>query len=49
MKLNLITTTYKDNVKKTVNENITFIKDDERENELINLYPEVEYQDSVEL
>lgn len=31
MKLNLITTTYKDNVKKTVNENITFIKDDERE------------------
>lgn len=33
-----------DNVKKTVNENITFIKDDERENELINLYPEVEYQ-----
>ena len=44
MKLNLITTTYKDNVKKTVNENITFIKDDERENELINLYPEVEYQ-----
>ena len=42
MKLNLITTTYKDNVKKTVNENITFIKDDERENELINLYPEVE-------
>ena len=34
MKLNLITTTYKDNVKKTVNENITFIKDDERENEL---------------
>lgn len=39
MKLNLITTTYKDNVKKTVNENITFIKDDERENELINLYP----------
>lgn len=44
MKLNLITTTYKDNAKKTVNENITFIKDDERENELINLYPEVEYQ-----
>lgn len=44
MKLNLITTTYKDNVKKIVNENITFIKDDERENELINLYPEVEYQ-----
>lgn len=44
MKLNLITTTYKDNVKKTVNENITFIKDYERENELINLYPEVEYQ-----
>ena len=44
MKLNLITTTYMDNVKKTVNENITFIKDDERENELINLYPEVEYQ-----
>ena len=44
MKLNLTTTTYKDNVKKTVNENIAFIEDDERENELINLYPEVEYQ-----
>lgn len=44
MKLTYITTTYKDNKKERVEQNIAFLRDDERENELINLYPNVEYQ-----
>jgi len=44
VKLTYITTTYKDNKKERVEQNIAFLRDDERENELINLYPNVEYQ-----
>lgn len=44
MKLKMITTAYKDNQKETTEKEIEFFRDDERENELINLYPHIEYQ-----
>lgn len=44
MKLKYITTTYENNKKETSEENLVFVHDEERENELINLYPHIEYQ-----
>lgn len=44
MNLTYYTTTYENNKKKTVMQEIPFRHDPERENELINLYPEVTYQ-----
>ncbi|NCB90996.1 MAG: glucosylceramidase [Clostridia bacterium] len=44
MNLNYISTTYKDNKKEITEQKIDFVPDDERENELINLYPHVKYQ-----
>lgn len=39
-----IVTTYKNNIKKTSEQKLDFFRDEERENELINLYPQVQYQ-----
>lgn len=44
MNLKFVTSTYKDNVKKVEEKNIPFIHDEERENQLINLYPQMKYQ-----
>ncbi|MFQ9514322.1 MAG: glycoside hydrolase family 30 protein [Eubacterium sp.] len=44
MNLKFTTTTYKNNVKKTEVRDIQFVHDEERENYLINLYPQVKYQ-----
>ncbi|MDD3219350.1 MAG: glycoside hydrolase family 30 beta sandwich domain-containing protein [Lachnospiraceae bacterium] len=44
MKLELFTTTYEENKKKVVKQEISFESDTERENELINLYPHMQYQ-----
>lgn len=44
MKLKYITTTYENNVKKTVERIREFVDDGGRENQLINLYPHVKYQ-----
>lgn len=44
MKLNYITTTYKDNVKKTSEQSIEFLDDNGLENQLINIYPQMKYQ-----
>lgn len=44
MKLKYITTTYKDNVKKTTKQSAEFIDDNGLENQLINIYPQMEYQ-----
>lgn len=44
MELKYIITTYENNQKKTTEQTLTFLHDEERENELINLYPHVEYQ-----
>lgn len=44
MQLRYITTTYEDNKKAITEENIEFCPDKGRENELINLYPQVTYQ-----
>lgn len=44
MKLEIITTTYENNKKETSQESIEFVHDTEQENEVINLYPHVQYQ-----
>ena len=44
MQLRFITTTYENNIKERVEQCIPFEQDTERENELINLYPQVKYQ-----
>lgn len=44
MRLKYITTTYENNVKSTVEGETSFIDDEGRENELINLYPQMKYQ-----
>ena len=44
MKLNYITTTYKDNVKKTSKQSSEFLDDNGLENQLINIYPQMKYQ-----
>ena len=44
MQLRYVTTTYENNVKERVEKNVLFEQDTERENELINLYPQVKYQ-----
>ena len=44
MKLNYITTTYKDNVKKTSKQSSGFLDDNGLENQLINIYPQMKYQ-----
>lgn len=44
MNLKYITTTYENNKKETSGEKFVFVHDEEQENELINLYPHVEYQ-----
>lgn len=44
MKLQYITTTYDNNMKKTVESINEFVDDNGMENQLINLYPHVEYQ-----
>lgn len=44
MQLKYITTTYEDNKKEITEENVEFCPDEGRENELINLYPQVTYQ-----
>lgn len=44
MKLNYITTTYENRVRRTAAQELSFAPDQGRENELINLYPQVRYQ-----
>lgn len=44
MKLKYITTTYGNNKKEMTGQEIPFVHDEERENELLNLYPQVTYQ-----
>lgn len=44
MNLKFITTTYKNNEKKISVQDIDFVQDAERENQLINLYPHIKYQ-----
>lgn len=44
MQLELYTTTYENKRKKTSREQLAFVQDAERENELINLYPTMTYQ-----
>lgn len=44
MNLKYITSTYKDNEKNMIEQEIAFVHDEERENELINFYPHIEYQ-----
>lgn len=44
MNFKYITTTYENNVKRMSERSQVFVRDEERENELINLYPEVQYQ-----
>ena len=45
MNLKLVTTTYQNNQKERVEQNLEFVHDIERENELINLYPQLTYQE----
>lgn len=44
MKLRCSTTTYLRNKKNRSSQSVEFVEDSERENELINLYPQMEYQ-----
>lgn len=44
MELNFITTTYVNNVKQTEEKKLFFVRDEERENKLINIYPQITYQ-----
>ncbi|MDD3362905.1 MAG: glycoside hydrolase family 30 beta sandwich domain-containing protein [Hespellia sp.] len=44
MKLEYTTTTYRKNQKETTTQQLEFIHDEERENELITLYPQMKYQ-----
>ena len=44
MELKFITTTYKNNKKQVEEKDLQFVHDEERENELINIYPQVTYQ-----
>lgn len=44
MKLQYIETTYTNNVKETTEQEIIFVNNKEVENELVNLYPQVQYQ-----
>lgn len=44
MKLTYITTTYEKNVKKRTEEVLPFETDDGQENEVVNLYPQMQYQ-----
>lgn len=44
MQLQYYVTTYENNVKKQSQENVPFRLDEERENQLINLYPQIHYQ-----
>lgn len=44
MRVSYTETTYKNNIRKTIEHNLTTIKDTDRENNLINIYPQMEYQ-----
>ncbi|MBU5480338.1 glycoside hydrolase family 30 protein [Blautia sp. MSJ-19] len=44
MKVTYTETTYKDNVRKTTTQELPTIKDNDRENNLINIYPQMKYQ-----
>lgn len=44
MELQYITTTYEDNKKERIRQNIPFLPDEDEENGLVNLYPHVRYQ-----
>lgn len=44
MELKFITTTYKEKKKEVIEQHIKFVQDQERENELISLYPHIKYQ-----
>ena len=44
MNLRYITTTYENNVKRTTEQNMFFVRNEEQEDELINLYPHMRYQ-----
>lgn len=44
MNAKLITTTYKDNIKETIEEKAIFFEDDNVEMRAVNIYPEIEYQ-----
>lgn len=44
MQLQYYVSTYENNVKNQVKENVDFQLDEERENQLINLYPQIRYQ-----
>lgn len=44
MKLELVKTVYKDNKISKIKENLVFQSDEGGENQLVNLYPEIEYQ-----
>lgn len=45
MKVKSITTTWENQIRSTIEENLETVTDTERENEVINLYPEVTYQE----
>lgn len=44
MRVSYTETTYKNNIRKTIEHNLTTIKATDRENNLINIYPQMEYQ-----
>lgn len=44
MRVSYTETTYKNNIRKTIEHNLTTIKDTDRENNLINIYPQMKYQ-----
>ncbi len=45
MKVKSITTTWEKRIRHTTEENLETVTDTEQENEVINLYPEVTYQE----
>ena len=44
MKIIYTETTYKNNIRRTTEQELTCVKDIDRENELINIYPQMKYQ-----
>lgn len=44
MRISYTETTYKNNIRKTTTQDLLTIKDIDRENKLINIYPQMKYQ-----
>lgn len=44
MRISYTETTYKNNIRKTTPQDLLTIKDIDRENKLINIYPQMKYQ-----